>query len=130
MTNQHYWICEECGDHGMEPPPADGSLTCGECSGEHRLRTIAVRLMICESSEHYVPGFGTSKNRDEYLSMSALVDALVAKLRSGQVATPDVLPMPRRKTHDTTASERVAVGIYRALGNGARRRWDTNASRR
>lgn len=133
MKNQHYWTCVECKQNSMDPAPDDGSLTCGECSGEHKLRTIAVRLLNCPGSPHYVPHFSASSGStgsEHHKRSAALVDALVAKLKSGEVPIPEVLPVPFRRSHDDGAGERVAVGIYRALGNGARRRWDTNASRR
>lgn len=125
----HCWQCENCGGNRSERKPA-GTLVCEECTQETYYRMVAVRLLIGEGSPYRREFFTCSKSREHFNRMSVRVTRIALLIRHGRIQIPNPLPMPRRKTHDEGAGERVAVGIYRALGTGARRRWDNNASRR
>ena len=125
----HCWQCENCGGNRSEKKPS-GPLVCEECTQETYYRMVAVRLLIGEGSKYRREFFTCSKSPKDFGRMSLRVTRLALLIRHGRIQIPNPLPMPRRKTHDEGAGERVAVGIYRALGTGARRRWDNNASRR
>jgi hypothetical protein len=106
------WTCERC----------NGDQMCKKCEREMRLRTIAVRLLGCPGSPHYD---ARMSGEEKYSGTSratilSLVEALAARLRSGEVPIPEVLPV--RVRHDDERRVKLAHGIYRALGDGSRRR--------
>ena len=125
---KNFTVCESCGGHFGNG--SEAATICGECTGDAKSREIAVRLLIAQDSPFYQIKFAASKTRRQYERMALRVTRLALLIRHGRVPVPNPLPMPRRKMHDDKVSERVAIGIYRVLGNGSRRRWDTNASRR
>lgn len=106
------WNCQHC----------NGDQMCRACEREIRLRTVAVRLLSCPESPHFDELMrGTDRHsgpkRAEALR---LIDDMVARLRCGVVSIPAT--MPTRVRADDERRIKFAHGVYRALGDGVRRR--------
>lgn len=99
---------------------------CAVCIREVELRKIAVRLLSCPDSPYYDEMLRGTDRHDGQRRMLTLelIDELAEKLRCGAVAIPKVLPM--RVRHDDERIVKLPNGIYRALGNGSRRRISTS----
>ena len=110
------WECRRC----------NGDQMCAKCVREVELRKIAVRLLGCPGSPHFSELLqGTDRHSgDMRLEALQLIDEFVDKLRTGEVVAPEILPT--RVRSDDERRIKLAHGIYRALGNGARRRISTS----
>lgn len=122
-----FTTCESCKAHF-----GNGSETeteCEECRDVVRLRTIALRLLAAESSPYFDDRMRTSHNKAERDSLGAVIDAFVLRIQAGEIVIPDVLPVPRG-LDPRGREEREGAALTRVRGNGSRRTWNTNASRR
>ena len=106
----------------------NGDQMCSECVAEVELRKLAVRLLTAPGPYQDDEVLVDSQNGGDRDAKQDRIAEFVERLRAGEIEVPAVLPC--RVSPGFSPSNELQAGIYRALGNGSRRKAEHNIGRR
>jgi hypothetical protein len=100
---------------------------CSECVAEVELRKLAVRLLTAPGPYQDDEVLVDSQNGGDRDAKQDRIAEFVERLRAGEIEVPAALPC--RVSPGFSPSNELQAGIYRALGNGSRRKAEHNIGR-